>query len=392
MKQGKYLALPERPTDFDQLWRRAAPLGDTSRPPAICAEEADRYREIDSTRWPSSSPPAEYLAEREQLKKAGIVVVEGTADKPVDRFFVADSSTAWFKEAIWSIGIYAGPDPFHLAPAAGASNPVLTYRDVTDIPASFVADPFLLRFDNRWHMFFEVMNRSSDLGEIGWAVSDDTLNWKYQQIVLAEPFHLSYPYVFEWQGIIYMIPETYQAGAVRLYKADPFPTEWSLVRELIRGPYLVDTSIFQHAGKWWFFVDTSLKAGHDTVRLFSAPDLLGPWDEHPCSPIVESNGYLARPGGRVGRLDNNPVRFTQGCRPYYGTNVRAFEVIELTDTTYREREITDHPILAPAGAGWNACGMHHIDAHFVGDHWLASVDGWRSEALARKGYPMQGPP
>ena len=38
-------------------------------------------------------------------------------------------------------------------------------------------------------------------------------------IVLAEPFHLSYPYVFEWQGSHYMIPESGAAKSVRLYRA-----------------------------------------------------------------------------------------------------------------------------------------------------------------------------
>jgi hypothetical protein len=36
-------------------------------------------------------------------------------------------------------------------------------------------------------------------GEIGLATSEDGLKWDYKQVVLNEPFHLSYPYVFEWQ-------------------------------------------------------------------------------------------------------------------------------------------------------------------------------------------------
>lgn len=50
--------------------------------------------------------------------------------------------------------------------------------------------------DGRWYMFFEVMNQDSDRGEIGLALSDDGIHWEYSQIVLVEPFHLSYPHVF----------------------------------------------------------------------------------------------------------------------------------------------------------------------------------------------------
>src|SRR5690348_4223243 len=110
------------------------------------------------------------------------------------------SATSW----IWSIGIYAGKSPLDLAPAPGVRNPVLSARDVTDIPARFVADPFMLQANGLWHMFFEVLNHGSGLGEIGLATSHDALTWQYRQIVLTEPFHLSYPYVFQWNNDFYM--------------------------------------------------------------------------------------------------------------------------------------------------------------------------------------------
>src|SRR5205807_6639247 len=114
----------------------------------------------------------------------------------------------------WSIGIYVGDSPFHFLPVAGIENPVLTQLDVSDIPASFIADPFMIQAGDAWYMFFEAKNAMTRKGEIGLAVSKDGLNWSYKQIVLAEPFHLSYPYVFESEGEYYMIPETLQARQI----------------------------------------------------------------------------------------------------------------------------------------------------------------------------------
>ena len=74
-------------------------------------------------------------------------------------------------------------------------------------------------------MFFEVLRNDRPIGEIGLASSADGREWRYDQIVLREAFHLSYPYVFEWQNTIYMIPETLGANAVCLYEADEFPTK-----------------------------------------------------------------------------------------------------------------------------------------------------------------------
>src|SRR5262249_59679534 len=59
---------------------------------------------------------------------------------------------------VWSIGIYTGASPFALSSPAGIVNPVLTARHVSDARARYVADPFLLRRESSWYMFFEVLD------------------------------------------------------------------------------------------------------------------------------------------------------------------------------------------------------------------------------------------
>jgi hypothetical protein len=268
-----------------------------------------------------------------------------------------------------------------IAPAPNVKNPVLTWENVTDIPARFVADPFMIRANQFWYMFFEVMNRENGKGEIGLAVSDDALNWKYQQIVLAEPYHLSYPYVFEWQHEYYMIPESYMAGAVRLYKATLFPTKWSFAGTLLAGPYYADPSILRYQNKWWLFVDASLNIQHDTLRLFWTETLTGVWFEHPRSPIIFGNPHIARPAGRLTVFGDKLVRFAQDCYPTYGNQVYAFEITQLSTTEYQEQEMSKSPVIKASGAGWNESGMHQIDPHLTqGGRWIACVDGlfWKS--------------
>jgi hypothetical protein len=275
---------------------------------------------------------------------------------------------------VWSIGIYTGVSPLRLYPSRKTSNPVLAPADVSDVPAAFVADPFMLRSNGSWYMFFEVMNSSSDKGEIGLAESHDGYSWVYRQIVLDEPFHLSYPYVFEWGGKYYMVPETLAQAAVSLYVADPFPTTWRFVRKLIDRE-CADPSVFYYKKRWWLFACTRPEQ-HDTLALYFADELFGPWVEHPCSPVVENDERTARPGGRVLVVDGRVIRFTQDCYPMYGSRVRAFEISELSPTRYSEREITQRPILKGSGKGWNRSGMHTVDSHMLQDgRWIACVDG-----------------
>ena len=281
------------------------------------------------------------------------------------------------KTRIWSIGIYHGNSPYDFAPLEGAPNPVLTRENVSDVPADFIADPFMVRDQSGWFMFFEVMNRQTRKGEIGLAVSQDAVNWNYQHIVLAEPFHLSYPYVFEWSGEYYMIPETQGIASIQLYRAERFPDHWSFVGTLLRGRPFIDSSIVRYGGKWWIFTETNPDGKHDTLRLYYADHLMGPWTEHPDSPVIQGNPRIARPAGRLIVLDNCIVRYAQNCYPRYGTHIHAFEITELTPTTYRERAIGRQPVLAGSGRGWNQSGMHHIDPHPLNErHWVACVDGW----------------
>jgi hypothetical protein len=280
------------------------------------------------------------------------------------------------KKERWSIGIYTGISPLKFRPPKYVMNPVLSRGDITDVHAGFVADPFMVRVKSNWYLFFEVLNQQTCRGEIGLAISQDTIHWTYQKIVLAELFHLSYPYIFEWLNEYYMIPESSESGSVRLYKASVFPTQWSFVGNLLNGPTFLDPSIFRHADKWWLFAETNPEHRFDTLRLYYADELLGPWIEHPRSPIVNGNAHIARPGGRVVNNKGRIIRYAQDCQPEYGMQVRAFEILELSPECYQECEVESGLVLSPNGQGWNAAGMHHVDPHqSIDGTWIACVDG-----------------
>lgn len=285
--------------------------------------------------------------------------------------------------AIWSIGIYEGRSPLQLKPVlvgeGRGENPVLTARQVTDVPATFVADPFMVYDQQQWYMFFEVMQAHTRQGAIGLATSPDARRWTYRRLVLQEAFHLSYPYVFQWQGTYYMVPETYEAAAIRLYRAVRFPTDWRCVAELCSGTF-TDASLFHWHNMWWMFACRA-PFTHDILCLYYAPALPGPWQSHPCNPLITADPHKARPAGRVVYHGEGLIRYAQDDAPFYGKQVRAFAITTLTNTDYAEVEVTESPLLQGSGNGWNAVGMHHVDAHRVGpDRWLACVDGHRNVA------------
>jgi hypothetical protein len=264
-----------------------------------------------------------------------------------------------------------------VSPTDQGPDPVLRAEDIDDVDASFVADPFLVWEANRrggW-MFFEIKNRTTRRGEVGLACCERG-RWSYQGSVLREPFHLSYPYVLEWDGTYFMTPEALEPGAVRLYRADQFPARWVHEADLIAGEF-ADPSLVRFGERWWMFACPA-PFRHDVLRLFHAERLEGPWREHPRSPIVTDDPRRARPAGRIVVWGDRLIRFAQDCIPVYGTSVRAFEITELSPEGYREVECASSPVLTGSGAGWNRDGIHHIDPQPTsGGAWVASVDGWR---------------
>jgi len=273
----------------------------------------------------------------------------------------------------WSIGIYYLES---FEPANFSSNlfknPVLTKDQITDIKADFIADPFLIYENNTFYMFFESFNAVTEQGDIGLAQSSDSITWSYKQIVLDEPFHLSYPCVFKYNNEYYMIPETSAINAIRLYKANNFPYSWSFVETIASGKNFMDNTIFYFNSTWWLFTET----GHnDVLRLYYADSLFSMWTEHPLSPIIAGDANITRPAGNVIQFDNRIVRLAQDDYPYYGNQIFAFEITNLTKQNYNEKSFDGKPFLKGYDK-WNAQGIHQISLCMIGNNrWIAAIDG-----------------
>jgi len=293
----------------------------------------------------------------------------GCAPAPQEEHVTEDNSPE-VKEA-WTVGIYTGSNPFELSPPEGVTNPVLTGADVNDFDADIAAHPFLVCEDDRYYLFFTAKFGPDDAGGIGLAQSTDGLNWTYEKMVIKEPFVQSYPYVFAWQGEYYMIPEAHTENSVRLYRATDFPLEWTFEKELLSGDSFISASVAFYNDTWWMFVSPE---GNRSLRLFYASELTGDWAEHPMSPIIEDNPDIARPAGRVMVYQGSLYRLGQDCAPTYGNQVHAFQVTEISPTSYRE-EMIEAPVVKADSEGWNSKAMHHVDPRQLEDGtWIAAVD------------------
>ncbi|MGG7157903.1 glucosamine inositolphosphorylceramide transferase family protein [Clostridium perfringens] len=280
----------------------------------------------------------------------------------------------YYNESIWGIGICEINCFDEIYNLNKKFKQVLSNKDVTDTKAVFLADPFVIKKNNIWYLFFEVYEKKNKKGVIGLATSYNLKEWKYEKIILEEDFHLSYPYVIEEDGDIYMVPETGESGYIKIYKAIEFPYKWECVKNIVKGKYW-DSSLFKFNNKWWMLSQTQTPQ-IDSLALFSCDSLLGEWKECEVSTIITKNKSISRPGGRVIINGNKIIRFAQDYSKYYGERVKAIEIKKLNENKYEENELGIVIDRDNTSNTWNKDGMHTIEIIKNKNDYFIIADGF----------------
>jgi hypothetical protein len=209
----------------------------------------------------------------------------------------------------------------------------------------FYADPFLYEREGKTYLFFEDLRYSEGRALISYCELSPEGKPGTPVEVLRRPYHLSYPFLFEENGNIYMIPETKENRTVELYRATSFPTEWALEAVLLENIHAVDATIHKSEGKYWMFagISNGRFSTCDELGIFFSDALTGPWTPHPANPVV-SDVRRARPAGALFRNGDRLIRPSQDCAKAYGYAIVFSEVLTLTETEYEERPFSRlHP-------------------------------------------------
>jgi hypothetical protein len=266
----------------------------------------------------------------------------------------------------WSIGYQTSNSPFDVSPETAA----VYGRGQLPPDVHGVADPFLLERDGTIYLFYELIVNTSPAAKIAVSTYDqDNQAWNFHSVILDEPFHLSYPFVFEYGSEVYMIPETKKAGAVRLYRATDFPSKWEFEKNLIEDKKFVDSSIFCWQGNYYLFTSRKRK-----LYLYYSKSPTGDWKLHPRSPVKRWN--YARCAGKIFEDDGRLFRFAQEQAKGYGMGLRRFEILELSTKDYKEVAVDSGLFFEPCGDSWAQHGMHHLDILKLTDNnYLSVFDG-----------------
>jgi hypothetical protein len=228
----------------------------------------------------------------------------------------------------WQVGyrLIDGPGVAETGDLSGAP-----FQILPDDGQRLYADPFVFAHDGETCLFVEDMPYSTGRGVISVATLGPDGRFGTPRPVLEEPFHLSFPQVFSRQNEIFMLVEGAAGGEFVLYRAERFPDLWRRDTVLLRHG-LGDPVLLEDAGRLWLFATENRHGGNysDTMAVFSAPDIRGPFTPHRLNPALIDR-FGARPGGAFvtdGRRRFLPVQ--DGSRRY-GGGLGLAELTELSD-------------------------------------------------------------
>jgi hypothetical protein len=248
----------------------------------------------------------------------------------------------------------------------------------------FFADPIAIKHDGRTVLFVEDFDHFRQKGVISALEFTPAGPAGPVRRVLEEPWHLSYPFVMESEGDVWMIPESSANREVAIYRADPFPSKWVKEATLLRDVPANDATVVRHEDRYWLFttIGTSAHASSD-LYVFSARTLFGPWVAHKDNPVLR-DPRSARSAGRTVTRGGRLWRPVQDCGPHYGAAVGLAEITCLSLGAYQQ---VVRNVLAPC---WEWPGRHlHTLSQAGGFEFIdgsANVLRWPPRVVSQPGF------
>jgi len=236
----------------------------------------------------------------------------------------------------------------------------------------FWADPFPWQVDGQDYIFYEELPFSTEKGYISCLKLGANLEIVSNEIVLERPYHLSYPFIFDYEGQLYMMPESRQNRCIEIYRCAQFPNKWEKAGTLMENVEALDATLLQHAGKWWLFVNLVEAGGnpYDSLYLFHADSPLSTkWTAHSLNPVVKDM-KRARPAGRIFTQNGELIRPSQDCSIRYGYATNFNRIERLNEHEYQETTLSrfappENSRTLLSTHTWNETGsLRAIDAEF----------------------------
>lgn len=236
--------------------------------------------------------------------------------------------------------------------------PAFGFQSLPDDGRRFYSDPFVFAHEGRTFVFCEEVPYATGRGLLSVFELAKGHVVSAPRPFLELPHHLSYPMIFARDGAVWMIPESRAINRIELWRAEKFPYEWRPSGILVDGVAASDATLLEQDGRLWLFATVAGSGGSvwDTLHLWSAEHLAGPWLPHPGNPVL-IDASCARSGGMPLMRGGLWIRPAQDCSRMYGGGLTLCAIDRL-DLTHFSQSVLAR-LGPPAGSG--ARGVHTLN-------------------------------
>jgi len=205
----------------------------------------------------------------------------------------------------------------------------------------YYADPFVLKKNKEYFVFIEEVIYQKRKGHISYFKMDENGNYNSPKKILENKYHMSYPFVFEFENNYYMIPETSENKSIDLYKCKKFPDQWEFEKNIMKNVNAVDSTLLRKDNKWWLFTSIPFmeSSPNDTLSIFYSDDLYAEeWNPLPKNPVI-SDVRKSRSAGKIFQINGEHYRPAQDCSMGYGRGITFNKIVTLNESEYSEEKI-----------------------------------------------------
>ena len=224
------------------------------------------------------------------------------------------------------------------------SRSIYQFKKLIPPKNKFWADPFVYKTKGEYYIFFEEFLYPTKKGHISVLKIDRNGTCTEPEIALSKHYHLSYPFLWEEDGTLYMIPESRANNSIELYKCVVFPNKWELEKTLMDDVQAVDTTIVKKDGTYWMFTNIRENKGASTADelfLFSSKHLISDsWTPHPQNPVL-SDVRHARSAGNIFVYGEELYRPSQNGARFYGHSMNISKIVTLNENVYQEQLVSN---------------------------------------------------
>ena len=194
----------------------------------------------------------------------------------------------------------------------------------------WAADPHLVEHNGTTYLFAELYDRVLRRGVIGYCElsGNGATAWP---VALRMPYHLSYPHILRIGDAFYMIPESYVANEISVFRAVHFSDRWEKATVLRENICAVDSTVFFDHEQAYLM---TLQFQGDAERLLLFPVK----DRTLCGQglVVAENDCNVRPAGHFFQWNGKRIRPGQDCSNSYGCALNLYEVTDISSEGYSE--------------------------------------------------------